>query len=408
MFAITISKTEHSVNWQIHYQIPLAVFQTSYIELSESAVKNNIDFIQGFLGDGVRFSSVVKGNAYGHSIAHYCPLAYKYGIRHFSVFSAQEAMDVTEALPYEDYTLMIMGQIENDELSWAIENEVEFYLFEPDRLDAALSLAKKTGKKALVHIELETGMNRTGFPQKQLSSVLKIVEANLANLEVRGICTHFAGAESIANYKRIKDQYKRFIRYQGKLKQYPWLKAISHTASSSATVRYPKTQMDLVRIGILQYGFFPTQEILVHYLSKMKVSESPLKRIISWKTRVMDVKTVKAGEFVGYGTSYFTNQETQIALLPVGYSYGYSRSLSNQGKVLINGVRLDVIGTVNMSMLAVNITGVEGIKKGDEVVLIGNQDDGEITVSSFSDFSHLINYELLTRLPRDIPRIVTQ
>jgi alanine racemase len=383
------------------------VFQTSYIELSESAVKNNIDFIQNFLGEGVTFSSVVKGNAYGHGIANYCPLAHKSGIQHFSVFSAQEALSVSEALPNHEFALMIMGDIGNEELPWAIENDVEFYVFEQYRLDAAIAIAKKMGKKAKVHVELETGMNRTGFDPRQIASVFKKIEANLNFVAVKGICTHLAGAESIANYKRVKDQFGRFKRYQTKLSAYPWLNAKRHMASSAASMRYTNTQMDLVRIGILQFGFFPTQEIFVHYSAKKKIHESPLQRILSWKTRVMDVKSVKAGEFVGYGNSYFTNQATKIALLPVGYSAGYSRSLSNQGKVLINGTRYDVIGTVNMSMLAVDISMNEHIKKGDEAVLIGTQGDSEISVSSFSDYSQLINYELLTRLPQDIPRIIT-
>jgi alanine racemase len=382
------------------------MFQTSYIELSESAIKNNIDFINNFLGDGVTFSSVVKGNAYGHGIDHYCPMAYKFGIRHFSVFSAQEALSVTKALPNHTFTLMIMGQIENEELAWAIEHEVEFYVFEQDRLNAAITTATQLGRKARIHVELETGMNRTGFPQKEIAATFKKIEANLNHIEVKGICTHLAGAENIANYKRIKDQVNRFKRYQTGLNAYPWLRAKKHMASSSATMRYPYSQLDLVRIGILQFGFFPTQEIFVDYCAKTKTKENPLQRILTWKTRVMDVKTVKAGEFVGYGTSYFTNQVTKIALLPVGYSFGYSRSLSNQGKVLINGARFDVVGTVNMSMLAVDVSSDETIKKGDEVVLIGNQGEQELSVSSFSDFSQLINYELLTRLPQDIPRII--
>lgn len=384
------------------------MFQSSYIELSEVAIKDNVTFIKNLLGKDVTFSSVVKGNAYGHGIEHYCPLAFKSGVKHFSVFSANEALNVTKALANHKFGLMIMGNIDNDELAWAILNDIEFYVFEQDRLDAAIETAKKIGKKALIHIELETGMNRTGFRLKQMASILKKVEANLQHLDVLGICTHLAGAENIANYKRIKDQYNRFKRYEKKIDAMPWLKAKKHMASSSATIRYPNTRMDLVRIGILQYGFFPTQEIYVHYVTKYKKSDDPLKRILSWKSRVMDVKDVKAGEFVGYGTSYLTNQQTRIAFLPIGYSDGYSRSLSNQGKVLIHGVRLDVIGTVNMSMLAVDITGVDGIKKGDEAVLIGEQGEGEITVSSFSDYSQQINYELLTRLPQDIPRIVTQ
>ncbi len=384
------------------------MFQTSYIELSESAIKNNINFIQKFLGDDVTFSSVVKGNAYGHGIEHYCPIAHKYGVRHFSVFSAGEALNVLKALPKNEFTVVIMGQIENEEIAWAIENNVEFYVFEQNRLDVAIETAKKQHKKALIHVELETGMNRTGFPANEFVATFKKIENNLNFLEVKGICTHFAGAENIANYKRIKDQLSKFKRYETKLKEFSWLDAKKHLSSSAATIRYPNTQMDLVRIGILQFGFFPTQEIFVHYATKFKTNKNPLLPILSWKTKVMDVKTVKAGEFIGYGTSYFTNHTTKIALIPVGYSFGYSRSLSNQGKVLINGARYDVIGTVNMSMLAVNITTNDAIKKGDEVVLIGTQGDQELPISSFSDFSQLINYELLTRLPHDIPRIITK
>tara|TARA_R110001583_G_scaffold123082_1_gene274435 strand:+ start:56472 stop:57626 length:1155 start_codon:yes stop_codon:yes gene_type:complete len=384
------------------------MFQTSYIELSKSAVKKNIQFIQNFLSKGVTFSSVVKGNAYGHGIEFYCPLAYECGVRHFSVFCADEALSVKKALINREYTLMIMGHIDNEQLEWVIENEIEFYVFEHDRLEAAINIAKNNGKKALIHVELETGMNRTGFSSQQITPIFNKIEANLNYIDVKGVCTHLAGAENIANYKRVNDQFKRFKRYQLKLSSYNWLNAKRHIASSSATLRYPNMQMDLVRIGILQFGFFPTQEIFVHYSTKNKTSINPLKRILSWKTKVMDVKIVKVGEFVGYGTSYLTNQTKKIALLPVGYSSGYSRSLSNQGKVLINGARHNVIGSVNMSMLTVDISTDETIKKGDEVVLIGNQEKVEISVSSFSDYSNLINYELLTRLPQDIPRVITK
>lgn len=384
------------------------MFHTSLIELSKSAVKKNIQFIHKNLNDGVTFSSVVKGNAYGHGIENYCPLAYEFGVRHFSVFSAQEALDVVNALKHRDFTVMIMGQIDNEELEWAIENEVEFYVFELDRLQAAISAAQKVGKKALVHIELETGMNRTGFAPEKISLVFKEIESNLDYINVKGICSHLAGAENIVNDERVNNQFDRFKKYQSMLsEEYEWLDVKWHISSSAATLRYPQMQMDLVRIGILQFGFFPTEEVFVQYTSQNKTSiKNPLNRILSWKSKVIDVKNVKAGEYVGYGTSYFTNQTTKIALLPVGYSFGYSRSLSNQGKVLINGSRFDVVGTVNMSMLAVDISMDDTIQKGEEVVLIGNQKDSEITVSSFSDFSHLINYELLTRLPHDIPRVI--
>lgn len=380
---------------------------TSYIEISESAVKNNLEFIHDMLGTDVVFSSVVKGNAYGHGIETYCPLAYKHGIRHFSVSDANEALALTHCLPADQITIMIMGMIDDDQIEWAIETGVEYYIFSMERLVTTINAAKRLRIPAKVHLEIETGMNRTGLDTKELADALKLAEANSQSLDVKGICTHLAGAESIANYKRITDQQKKFRRLTAQLMGHEWLKPIYHMASSAASIRYPKTRYDLARVGILQYGFFPTREIQVQYLSKKKHYDNPLRRVVSWKTKVMDVKTIKAGQFVGYGTSYFTNVDTRIAIIPVGYSSGYSRSLSNKGKVLIKGKRYDVIGTINMNMMTVEISTGENIEKGDEVVLIGNQDDMEMTVSSFSDYSHLINYELLTRLPRNIPRIIT-
>ncbi len=379
---------------------------TSHIEISENAIQNNIKFIQNILGDETIFSSVVKGNAYGHGINIYCPLAYKYGVRNFSVADASEAYLVKKNLPYNDVNIMIMSMIDNDQLSWAIENDISFYVFEKNRLQEALKIANKIHKPARIHLEVETGMNRTGIAFKDLPEILKYIKANQKHLIVEGICSHLAGAESISNYKRITKQRKKFKTLKKKIKHSYAITPMYHLASSAATIRYPKTHLDLVRVGILQFGFFPTKEILVHYLTKKKTFENPLQRVISWKTKVMDVKTIKAGEFIGYGTSFFTNQETKIALIPVGYSSGYSRSLSNQGKVLIRGKRYDVIGTINMNMMAIDITHAETIEKNDEVVLIGKQGDSEITISSFNDAIQLINYELLTRLPENLPRII--
>lgn len=379
---------------------------TSNIELSQSALATNLSFIRELI-DETTLSCVVKGNAYGHGIESFCPLLYQNGVRHFSVFSSHEAYRVLNCLP-KDITIMIMGYIDNSELEWAIENNIEFFVFEEDRLNKAIECAKKTKKKAKVHLEIETGMNRTGFELKSFPKILDKLKDLQNYIDVKGICSHLAGAESIANYKRIKDQYKRFTKTQKKINEIDWLNPNFHLACSAASIQYPKTQMDLARIGILQYGFFPSNEVLIQYLTKNKIYDNPLKRVISWKTKVMDTKTVKPGEFIGYGTSYFSNSKIKIALIPVGYAYGFSRSLSNQGKVLIRGTRFDVVGTVNMNMLAVDITKLDTIEKGEEVVLIGKQGDFQINVSSFSEYSKLLNYELLTRLPADIPRVITE
>lgn len=380
------------------------MFATSEIELDQSALDNNIQFIRSIVGPDVQISSVVKGNAYGHGIFEFVPMVEAAGVNHFSVFGADEALEVSNISP--NSTIVIMGYIGNEELEWAILNDIEFFVFERDRLRRALEVARKFSKKARIHIEFETGLNRTGFNKKQLEDVLDLLRGNEAYFDLIGCCTHYGGAESIANYVRVKNQIKTYN------KLYKWLEAQGfssrsrHTACSAAAISYPKSRMDMVRIGILQYGFWPSKETFIGCLKDNGTKTDPLRRVIKWKSSVMDVKEVSTGEFIGYGTTFMATDNMKIATVPVGYSHGYSRSLSNQGRVLIREHRLAVIGIVNMNLLIVDISEYPQIEKGDEVVLIGDQGENSISVASFSELSNQLNYELLSRLPRNIPRTV--
>ncbi|WP_274474615.1 alanine racemase [Mangrovimonas aestuarii] len=381
------------------------MFHTSTIEISKSALEQNIAFIKSILKNGVQLSSVVKGNAYGHGIEEFVPLAESCGINHFSVFSAEEARRVKESIITKP-TIMIMGSLDKDQMAWAIENGIEFFVFNIQRLEEAKNISNQLNRKAIIHIEVETGMNRTGIPVKELEYVISYLKEHSSYLQFKGLCTHYAGAESIANYHRVKHQKKTFKKACRIFEKHNLKPEINHTACSAATIRYPKTQMDMVRIGIMQYGFFPTKEVLIDYLGKTGTNINPLKRLITWTSKVMDIKEVKAGEFIGYGTSYLANRDMNIAVIPVGYYHGFSRSLSNQGRVLINGHRIGVIGMVNMNMLTADITEINDISIGDMVTLIGTQGEQELSVASFSEFANQINYEILARLPESIPRIV--
>ena len=379
---------------------------TSVIELSQSALQNNFKFLQNQF-NGTRISSVVKANAYGHGLQEFLFMSGNCGIDHFSVFSSDEAKMVIHNLRFEA-DVMIMGWISDADMEWVIKNEVEFFIFDLDRLTKSLQIAKETGIRAKIHIELETGMNRTGFPEKDLHKLFKQLTDNKEYYELKGLCTHFAGAESIANYKRINDQIKTFNKLYKRFIKYNLKPEIRHTACSAASLSYPKTQFEMVRIGILQYGFWPSRETYIQFLSKNNIQVDPLKQIINWKSSIMSLKSVKTGEFISYGTSYLAQKDMKIAIIPVGYSHGYARNLSNQGRVLINGQRVGVIGMVNMNMLIADVTSLDKVSLGDEVVLIGKQGDLSINVSSFTEFSDQLNYELLTRLPAEIPRIITK
>lgn len=378
----------------------------SFLELSTKSFQNNIKFLRQHFKKNVIISSVVKGNAYGHSIEEFVSMALQENVKHFSVYDSQEARRV-HAVAKADAVVMIMGWLNiKEDLEWIIENEIEFFVFEKQRLIAAAAYAKKIGKKAIVHLEVETGMNRTGFNQSDLKWVQNFLRNNADYIHFKGLCTHLAGAESIANFVRIKKQIETYNLIYDQFCALNLKPLQRHSACSAGAMMYPETQMDMVRIGIMQYGFWSSAEVLVNYYNTKRKNADPLKRIISWKSEVMSIKKVKRGEFVGYGTSYMADENMKIALVPVGYAHGYSRNLSNIGRVLINGERCVVIGSINMNMMMVEVTLLEKIKQGDEVVLIGEQADKKLTVSSFSDYSNLLNYELLTRISDDIPRII--
>lgn len=375
------------------------------IALSKSALENNIKFMRKSFGSSVRLSSVVKANAYGHGIETFVPLAESFGIDHFSVFSAHEAERIKK-ICCAGSDIMIMGWIDPGDLEWVIKNGIEFYVFDAHRLSEAARIASEYDIKAKIHIELETGLNRTGFSDQELKDLAPLIRQNIHHFAIKGLCTHYAGAESIANYYRIQRQIKKFEQLRVLLLREGIEAETRHTACSAAALAYPRTRMDMIRVGIMQYGFWPTRETFIQYIGRRKKKSDPLKRVLSWKSAIMNLKDIPAGEFISYGTAYLAQDDTRIAVIPVGYSSGFSRSLSNQGRVLIHGNRVPVIGLVNMNMLLADVTQLPDVKQGDEVTLIGRQEDAEITVASFGDFNKQLNYELLARLPKSIPRVI--
>lgn len=383
------------------------MLNTSFLEIDKKALASNMKFIRNHLGKNRIVSSVIKGNAYGHGIEQIVELQFENGIRHFSVFSAYEASRTLTALNGRDAVIMIMGDLHLEQIEWAIKNHIQFYVFDITRLQHALSYAKELGIQAKIHLELETGMNRLGIEIHEIEDVSKLLIENEMHLSIEGMCTHFAGAESIANHLRVRAQIKQFERMRKKFHECGVKAKLAHASCSAAALRFPKMRLDMVRIGILQYGFWPNEETYISYLEKYKANDNPLKRVISWKSKVMTIKHVSRGQFVGYGNSYLASRSHTMAVVPVGYSNGFSRSLSNHGRVIIHGVRASVAGIVNMNAITVDVTNVDReVKVGDEVILIGKQGDAEISVSAFGDFSDQLNYEVLARLPNDLERMI--
>ncbi len=377
---------------------------TSTLEISAKAYRQNIRYIRSEIGPKPTISAVVKGNAYGHGISQMVEIAEKAGIRHFSAFSSDEAWEVW-AKSKKGSEIMILGMLHFEELEELIRKGISFYVFDFERLEKAISISKEINIPAKVHIEVETGFHRTGFDWIQREKLAEMLIENSNYISIEGLCTHYAGAESVSNFVRVKNQIARYHEFKDFFNNQGISFKTYHTACSAATLIFPETIMDMVRIGIAGYGFWPTKETFFAKLNSLpKGNKNPLRRLITWKSTVMSLKAVKTGEFVGYGNSYMALENIRLAIVPVGYGHGYSRLLSNQGIVLIKGNYCQVVGTVTMNAIAVNVSKIKDLKIGDEVVLIGKQGGKEITVASFSESTQMVNYEMLTRLPKDIPR----
>ena len=379
------------------------VRHSSRIELSQKALTGNINFLRKLLGPETRLSCVVKANAYGHGISQYVPMAEKAGVEHFSVASSFEAEEVL-AVKRPTTRIMIMGILYDQDIAWAIENGIEFYVFHPERLPLVIKIAREVGRKARIHLEVETGANRTGLAKKEFGKVLSEVAKNSDWLEFEGLCTHFGGAETFANDFKIQRQYERFDEFYKQCKKKGVLPKQRHLASSAAAISFPKSRCEMVRVGVAQYGFWPSPDVYYWFLAEHGKNSGKLKRLFTWKTDIMDVRGVEPGEFVGYGTAFQATRPMRIAVLPLGYSNGYPRGQSNNGQVLIHGKKAPICGLINMNLFMVDVTHIPEASVGDEVVLIGRQKNNVINVASFTESTQLINQEMMSRLPAAIPR----
>lgn len=385
--------------------INYSMTDSSIIILDEKSLQNNVAFLKKKMGPKVLISAVIKANAYGHGIEQIVPLFEKNGIHHYSVFSYGEAIRVFNSLS-KPCPIVIMGWVSDENMADVINKGIEFFVFNLERLTIALEWAKKLRLKANIHLEAETGMNRSGLNTDELNTAISFIKKNDAFFNVEGFCTHLAGAESISNHPRIQKQLKKYQRMLTVLEKNDIMPRYRHVANSAASFVYPKARMDLVRIGIMLYGFWSSIEVFIQYINNKQNKVDPLKRILSWKSQIMAIKEIKRGEFISYGISYLAQTDIKTALIPIGYSSGYSRSLSNRGLILIHDHLCNVIGVVNMSMIIADITNLPDAKVGDEVVIIGKQDTLEIKVSAFSDISNQLNYEVLAHLSETIKRIV--
>lgn len=364
----------------------------TWIEISSSRLRSNLAEIQNCLGNQTLIACVVKANAYGHGIELISKMLTEFGVVFFCVDSMEEARKLTN-LGIKHPTL-IMGYLNPTEFSF-LEEPMRVCIYSKE----ALRLLEESGQNCKIHLKLETGLNRLGFLESELPSILELIERN-PHIKLEGAYTHYANVEDTLSSEFYNLQYSRFQKLTENLPP----STIRHSCASAAALLHPKATQNMVRIGIALYGYYSSWQTL---LSLKERGQCPsLRPILKWKTRIAQVKEIKRGDRVGYGCTHEALTNGKIAILPVGYYDGYDRHYGMKTHVLIREQRAPIIGRIAMNMCTVDITHIPEALTGDEVVLLGSQGNVEVTAEELAEASQTIHYEVLTRISPHLPRIL--
>jgi alanine racemase len=361
-----------------------------FIDLN--ALRWNLRQIKNKVGPRIKILSMVKANAYGHGAPAVAKALADEGSDAFGVATFEEAIQLRQAGIRQP--ILVVAGVYAEQVEHFIKHQltpVAHDLEATKFLDAA---AQQRGTVMQVHIKVDTGMGRLGFLPSEIDAWLPELK-KLKSLKIEGVFSHFSQAESVQG-GYTKKQLFLFREVVERLRAEAVAPSLAHLANSAATITLPEAYFDMVRPGIMLYGPYPSPEMR---------NQIELRPVLSWKTRIMQLKKVPAGTSISYGQTFVTQRPSIIATLPLGYADGYRRSLSNRGEVLIRGKRAPVAGRVCMDLTMVDVTGIANVQLGDEVVLLGRQDNAEITADEMAAWANTISYEILTSISARVPRI---
>jgi len=372
--------------------------ELTWVEISRRSLESNIKQFRSLIGKDVLMCPCVKANAYGHGLVETAKIFSGSGADWLSVNALYEAKILREA--GIECPIYVMGYIGLDDLEKAAELELRIVVYNKETIEKLGEI----GKAVKVHIKVETGNNRQGVLMEDLLDFANSIKG-FENIEIEGMATHFANIEDTTDHSYAEKQLAKFQEAAELLENAGFSVPIKHCANSAATILFKKTYFNMVRTGIANYGMWPSNETYVSYLKEIG-DGFELKPAFTWKTKIAQIKTIKAGEYIGYGCTYKTGHESKIAILPIGYYDGYDRGI-NGGHVLIHGKRAAIRGRVCMNIIMIDVTDIPEAKLEDEVILIGKDADEEISAEQFGTWAGTINYEVTTRINERIGRKIT-
>jgi len=374
----------------------------NWVEIEESALRNNVAEFKRRLAHGPLLGAVVKSNAYGHGMIEVARLAGSAGADWLCVNNVHEGVALRDAGLTQP--ILIMGYVALDALEQVVEHGLQPVVYNVESLSRLDEIAGKRGKTVRVHVKIETGTHRQGVLERDVPAFIERIDAT-RTLSLAGVTTHFANIEDTTNHDFAESQMAAFSRTADAIAAMHREPFLRHSACSAAVLLFNRTHLDLARVGISLYGLWPSKETYVSCLERGKPSLD-LKPVLSWKTRIAQVKQVPEGGYVGYGCAWRATRPTRIAVLPVGYYEGYDRELSGLAHVLVRGKRAPVRGRICMNMCMVDVTDIAGTALEDEVVLLGRQGDERITAEQLAGWAGTISYEIVARIHPSLPRLV--
>ncbi len=365
-------------------------FDQTCLNIDLDALCANLELVRQ--KSGAKVMAIVKADAYGMGATTVARAAEE-SCDFFGVSSIAEAVELRRAGIRKP--ILTLGRLPVGAYPLAVEHDIRVTLFIYEDAVALSAEAQRQGKDAIVHLAVDTGMNRIGFRATEDSADLCVKMAKLPHLQIEGLFSHFACADS-ADLTSARAQAQLFAEFDAMLKERNIHVPIRHLNNSAGIMNFG-TKYEMVRSGIVTYGLYPSDEVEPQLL--------PVKPVMQWVTRVAYVKTLPAGCPIGYGSTFTTTRETVVATLPVGYADGYRRSLSNVGHVLIHGKKAPILGRVCMDQIMVDVTGIENVQLDDKVILIGRSGEESITAEDLAAATGTINYEIVCGLSRRIPRV---
>jgi alanine racemase len=368
-------------------------YRDTRIEVDLDAIEHNINQFRQVLPVDTKILAAVKADAYGHGAVTVSLAALSAGATHLGVAFADEGIQLREAQIRAP--ILVFGFIPSYALETALRYDLTFTVFDQSYVKQLNRIAQKIGKAAKVHLKVDTGMGRLGIPPNEVISFINQLD-DLKMVELEGIYTHFATADDEES-TYFDDQLHQFENVLKQIEQLGINIPLRHAANSAAALRMEQKRCNLVRIGISMYGFqdLPSQKI-------------DLKRALSLKSSITQLKCLPEGFGVSYGKTYNTTADDWIATIPIGYADGLPRHLSNKGFALVGGTRVPIVGRVCMDQVMVKVNNAMPVSLQDEVVWIGKQGTQEITADEIAEQIDTIHYEVVTRLGSRLPRLYFQ